>query len=347
MFVTEKGRLASPSHVKAQGAPRPAETAYVLARVEDDRWRYLGVGRWDDAVARWQIPEVDLATWKAYGEGGGVSRPLPEGARSRAQEVVDALMGRPAAERWIAQASGRAQVVGTAPRGGLRIAGVDGGFAERTVSLLDLAWVGVALDDVDEHGGRLDEARVNRLRYLEGTPKSATRYIDTGWAIAAWERAAPWLVEASGRVRVHDDEGVPIGAHFEVERRDGQLSLVFHSGGGTRGSAAERNTDYAQGLELILARLAALHIDILDALVDSERVRDRPDDDRRIGERAQYPLRITDPIETRLMLGRGMAEVGSGPGAKGGGNRNEQIRLVLGSDRAPGELARILSGASS
>lgn len=47
------------------------------------------------------------------------------------------------------------------------------------------------------------------------------------------------------------------------------------------------------------------------------------------------------------MLGRGMAEVGRGPGAKGGGNRNEQIRLVLSSERGPRELARILSGDRS
>jgi hypothetical protein len=32
----------------------------------------------------------------------------------------------------------------------------------------------------------LDEARVNRLRYLDGTPKDATRWIDTGWAIRLW-----------------------------------------------------------------------------------------------------------------------------------------------------------------
>lgn len=29
-------------------------------------------------------------------------------------------------------------------------------------------------------GGLLDEERVNRLRYLEGTPKASTRWIDTG-----------------------------------------------------------------------------------------------------------------------------------------------------------------------
>ena len=38
-------------------------------------------------------------------------------------------------------------------------------------------------DDVRRSGGILDEPRVNRLRYLEGTPKGSTRWIDTGWAL--------------------------------------------------------------------------------------------------------------------------------------------------------------------
>jgi hypothetical protein len=51
------------------------------------------------------------------------------------------------------------------------------------VSLIDIAWVLVARDDVVRHGGVLDEARVNRVRYLDGTPKEATRWIDRGWAL--------------------------------------------------------------------------------------------------------------------------------------------------------------------
>ncbi|WP_437311031.1 hypothetical protein WME89_20160 [Sorangium sp. So ce321] len=51
------------------------------------------------------------------------------------------------------------------------------------MSLTDLAWVIVARDDVKKNGGLLDEQRVNRLRYLEGTPRAATRWIDTGWAL--------------------------------------------------------------------------------------------------------------------------------------------------------------------
>jgi hypothetical protein len=64
----------------------------------------------------------------------------------------------------------RAHVLGAAPRGGLRIDGGAAGFAERTVSPQDIAWVIAADDDVHERGGVLDEERINRLRYLEGTP---------------------------------------------------------------------------------------------------------------------------------------------------------------------------------
>ena len=76
-------------------------------------------------------------------------------------------------------------MLGATARGGLRIDGGEGGFAERTVSLTDLGWAILARDDVAERGGLLDEARVNKLRYLEGTPKGSTRFIDTGWALAA------------------------------------------------------------------------------------------------------------------------------------------------------------------
>jgi len=114
---------------------------------------------------------------------------LPPGARAEAERLVEALMARPPEERWLESRGRRAKVVAVTPRGGLRIAGEGGAFHERTVSLTDLAWVGLARRDAVARGGPLDEARVNRLRYLEGTPKSSTRYIDTAWAIAAWERA--------------------------------------------------------------------------------------------------------------------------------------------------------------
>ena len=47
------------------------------------------------------------------------------------------------------------------------------------VSATDIAWVLRAVDDVEVEGGFWTR-RVNRLRYLEGTPKESTRWIETG-----------------------------------------------------------------------------------------------------------------------------------------------------------------------
>ena len=47
-----------------------------------------------------------------------------------------------------------------------------------------------------------------------------------------------------------DESGKPIDAHFEVE--DG--ALILHSRGGTKGSANALNTEYSEGLRLLLSR---------------------------------------------------------------------------------------------
>lgn len=188
IFVDRKGLLDAPDRLRHAPIPlRPGETAFTLAKRQDGAWRYLGVGRSAMADGTWQFPAADFATWRAWGEGREVSRRLPDGTLARAQLGVDAMLALPEDERWIMQSgTRRARVLGAAQRGGLRIDGGKGGFAERTVSLLDLAWIVVANDDVGEDGGLLDEQRVNRLRYLEGTPRGSTRWIDVGWALAIW-----------------------------------------------------------------------------------------------------------------------------------------------------------------
>jgi len=190
IFLMERGQLTEPDRLKYDAdTPRPSETAFVLARRPTDAtYRYVGIARQTDRSGVWSIPDVDYATWREYGNAREVSRRLPEGATARAQLTVDALLARKEPDRWLQRTAGnRARVLGAAPRGGLRIDGGPGGFVERTVSLVDLAWVFVAADDVAENGGVVDESRVNRIRYLEGVPKSSTRWIDTGWAIAAWQ----------------------------------------------------------------------------------------------------------------------------------------------------------------
>ena len=80
------------------------------------------------------------------------------------------------------------QILGQTSKGGLRVAQ---GKGERAVSLTDIGWCLLTEAEVLRSGGVLDEARVNRLRYLEGTAKESTRWIDTGNAlalIAAWRK---------------------------------------------------------------------------------------------------------------------------------------------------------------
>lgn len=194
LFLEARGSLSAYDQAYVPGdKPRPGETAFVLAK-HREAWKYLGVGRQAGVENRWTIPEVDFATLRALGEGREASRRLPEGAEARALQLVTALLSPGEGERWLERSNGRrARIIGPSKQGGLRIDGGPGpgAFAERTVSRVDLAWAIVTADSVAKNGGLLDEAHLNRLRYLEGTPKSATRYIDSGWALAALRTCSP------------------------------------------------------------------------------------------------------------------------------------------------------------
>ena len=191
LMIDKKGQLLAPDRVHISGiTPRPAETAFVLVQREEGSWQYVGVGRQTAEHDIWTLAAVDFGTWRRWGEGRDVSRRLPEGALAKAQLAINALLALPEDQRWIARSDGRrARVLGAAPRGGVRVDGGEGGFAERTVSPTDLAWVIATSEEVSQLGGMVDEQRVNKVRYLEGTPKGSTRWIDTGWAIAAWNIA--------------------------------------------------------------------------------------------------------------------------------------------------------------
>jgi SOS-response transcriptional repressor LexA len=192
IFIDQPDILVEPDRVRFAGVtPRPAETAFVLAKRDDASWQYLGIGRQTEDRGMWSLPAVDLATWRKWGKGREVSRRLPDGALDKARLAAAELLARSEHQRWIQRGGRRARILGEARNGGLRIDGGSDGFSERTVSLIDLAWVIHAAEEVTITGGLLDEARVNKLRYLDGTPKESTRWIDTGWAIAAWRALQP------------------------------------------------------------------------------------------------------------------------------------------------------------
>jgi hypothetical protein len=115
------------------------------------------------------------------GRGRSCSKTLPPDALGRATDLAKGLIVKPSA--LFGPPGRRCQVLGPAANGGVRISGEAGSFAERTVSLTDLGWAILAADDARTAGAVLDEARVNRLRYIEGTPKASTRWMDTKWAL--------------------------------------------------------------------------------------------------------------------------------------------------------------------
>lgn len=160
-------RLAEP--VADRG---PGETAYILAQLPDGRTRYCGVARWRDGA--WAFPAIDYGSWKLL-QGRGVSRTLDERWLREARRLAEQT------PTGALELHGKTcEVLGRSAEGGLRIRV---GAGERTVSLLDLGWVLAADDHARRAGGLLDEVLVNLLRYIEGTPKGSTRWIDTGWAI--------------------------------------------------------------------------------------------------------------------------------------------------------------------
>ncbi len=155
---------------------RPSETAYVCHRHRDS-WRYLGVGRSSDGRS-WSLAEMDFVAWsalRASGTRGGLSRDLPERAANLAREFVASLHA--GSQRVLA---GRTlTVLRTTSSGGVRVED-PGRVRERSVSQTDLAWV---LWAGEEFKGVLDAARVHQLRYIEGTPRASTRWLDTGYAL--------------------------------------------------------------------------------------------------------------------------------------------------------------------
>jgi superfamily II DNA or RNA helicase/diadenosine tetraphosphate (Ap4A) HIT family hydrolase/HKD family nuclease/SOS-response transcriptional repressor LexA len=184
VMIEGRGALAGPDRLELTVRDRrPGETAFVLGRVEDGSWKYLGVGRWLEDEDAWGIPEVDFATWRALGKGRSASRRLDARWLDAAAAAVASILERVQPEQVVEHDGRRFLLVGRATRGGLRVASPDGAFGERTVSLTDLAWALAAMEEAKQSRQVLNEALVNRLRYLDGTPKGSTRWIDTGWAI--------------------------------------------------------------------------------------------------------------------------------------------------------------------
>ncbi|WP_223749135.1 hypothetical protein [Myxococcus sp. XM-1-1-1] len=129
--------------------------------------------------------------------------------------------------------------------------------------------------------------------------------------------------------KVISADGVELDATFHVEPFEGKASVVFESSGG-----GTRNTDYRQGLEVLLERLRNLGASLVDAALASRDTVSLTPDERRLALRGRaYPIVLgaeSDIPALRRALSAAQALVGRAPGAiSGGGNKNKRIRLVL------------------
>jgi hypothetical protein len=140
----------------------------------------------------WLVPELDWHSWKGLGSGRNASRRLSEPLVSAAKALVARILETSDRTGGGLEAGGQAlRVIGPAREGGVRIDGGPSGFAERTVSLVDLGWVLAAAEEAGKNRLLLDEALVNRLRYIDGTPRESSRWIDTKHALDLFRAVSP------------------------------------------------------------------------------------------------------------------------------------------------------------
>ncbi len=146
------------------------------------------------------------------------------------------------------------------------------------------------------------------------------------------------------------DDGTAVDATFEVYVVP-VFDVIYHHKAGGRTSERSVNSDYHEGLELLLRRLATLGCSILGISVDSSVARALPPDKREL--ELAYPIELgaqTDFARLRRRITKAQKSVARRPDAKpGGGNDQKRIRITLSSDRAwrPEEFSlRLVSGGN-
>lgn len=129
------------------------------------------------------------------------------------------------------------------------------------------------------------------------------------------------------------------------------FDLIYHHKAGRRGGERSVNSDYHEGLELLLGRLAKLNCSILGISVDSSVARALPSEERELD--LAYPINLsekTDVARLRRRITKAQKSVARRPDAKpGGGNDQKRIRITVSSGRPwhRAELTRrLVAGAA-
>ena len=130
---------------------------------------------------------------------------------------------------------------------------------------------------------------------------------------------------------------MPLDAHFELLNG----AIVLHSRGGTRGTPNARNTQYGDGLRLILERLSLARVPIGGIWVDSSRVQHLTWDDRLVVSAAEAK---NDPSGVFSLASRRMQAVGKGPGMATLGNSNKRLKIGLAVEMDDAAILEIIAG---
>lgn len=123
-----------------------------------------------------------------------------------------------------------------------------------------------------------------------------------------------------------DGSGHPIDATFDLEGWGIAWRVSINSRGGSKGSPSARNTDYTEGLRLLLSRLAVVDAVITDAAVDSTATRDRTLEERRLA--LDYPVHLSAAGDISALgreVQRSQTTVAHAAAASRGGNSTRRI----------------------
>jgi hypothetical protein len=190
--------------------------------------------------------------------------------------------------------------------------------------------------------GKLDGQTLRSVRRLTG---ESVKVLDDILGIAP---ACPLTRDT---FPIFDDNGRLVKACFQVISENAARSVILESRGGTIGTLSERNPQYVQGLQLILTRMAARGLTIVDALVESgESIRKGLSEAQRRISGISFPVALsmeTDIYELAAQLRRGQREVGS-PAGTTGGNTTKRLKLMLGPmSLTHDQLVALLSAGSA
>lgn len=154
-------------------------------------------------------------------------------------------------------------------------------------------------------------------------------------------------------MKVRDEHGRELDATFSVEPFDSELTIVWESRGGTRGTPTQVNSEYGPGLDLLLARLRSKRLTISDIRLHSKK---KPLGSSVIPPKYPRPLHldtVNDVVALRHAIGAVTEKTDRSKNAlarahESTGNRTKRLRIYLdasaGSDAA--KLERELSGPS-